>query len=98
MKDQKTRVEFKGERFIWLKEAQVLGIMKLGLKEYGVYSSLRLHADKRNGDTWISQQTIANETGLSRPKVIEALKNLESHEFIEIFRDPERSTLTYYVF
>lgn len=64
---------------------------ELGPHGIAVYCALALHADRITQTTWPSQQTIADETGMSRMQVFREIRKLERLGLVRVAKRGRRS-------
>lgn len=63
---------------------------EIGVDGMAVYGVLALYVDGKTGECWPSQSIIAARTGISRERVIRAIKRLEQHGFVEVEHQDNR--------
>lgn len=84
---ERTRIEMEGGRWFWLYHAafETITAKRLGIYALGVYTALAHYANACR-EAFPSLRTLAETLNISRPKLIKALRELESAGLIQVIR------------
>lgn len=69
----------------------------VGVRDIIVYLFLRSHEDYNTHSTFVSLDTIAKETGISKPTVIKCIKNLILDNYITVEKRNNKSNIYHFV-
>lgn len=69
----------------------------VGVRDITVYLFLRSHEDYDTHSTFVSLDTIAKETGISKPTVIKCIKNLILDNYITVEKRNNKSNIYHFV-
>lgn len=69
----------------------------VGVRDITVYLFLRSHEDYDTHSTFVALDTIAKETGISKPTVIKCIKNLILDNYITVEKRNNKSNIYHFV-
>lgn len=69
----------------------------VGVRDITVYLFLRSHEDYNTHSTFVALDTIAKETGISKPTVIKCIKNLILDNYITVEKRNNKSNIYHFV-
>lgn len=69
----------------------------VGVRDITVYLFLRSHEDYSTHSTFVTLDTIAKETGISKPTVIKCIKNLILDNYITVEKRNNKSNIYHFV-